>query len=160
MDCNEWEIMIGHLVDMCMCVHFIFIGGKIRWIIWSFSLFRLSVNVGVFVYKRQKVEQNMKNRRREKKYCAIVRCILQMKDRPLLLPLIWFRQDSNKYARSVLFCFVLFSTFSSSFQCIFIRKHSAVHFVLLIFLCFFFFRDDECVHEQQQPINIPMGVYQ
>lgn len=149
MDCNEWTITIGYFLDGgYMCVHFIFIGGKFsvnNFYIFHFYCFCSRFNIDVcvrvcmcIVHKREKMWKIA----RKKIYHSIVRGILQMKNRPLLLPLIWFRQYSNEYAQcSVLFCLQFI-------VCAFHWKHSAVHFVLLIFfLCFFFGMMIVCVRK-------------
>lgn len=123
MDCDEWTITIGHLVDggyvfACVCAfHFYWWKNSVNnfqfFIISAFFTF-VCMQCMCLCINDEKSDKILK-KSPEKKYCAILRGILQMKDRPLLLSLIWFRQ----YAQCcVVFCFVLFSIFSSSFQCI------------------------------------------
>lgn len=161
MNKRSW-LAILWTVDICVCI-FIFIGGKIRWIkflcfFYSFSLFRLSLYCWqcVYVHKRWKFEHNVRDWRRSKivAHWVVHGFIFCKRWRIGHYYYHWFDFDSTAMnARSVLF--------SVRSMCILLK---AFGWFCSFDFCSFHFAGwwvSVCVSiQEQQPINIPMGVYQ
>lgn len=153
---NEWTITIGYAVDggYYVCAfHFYWWKNSVNnfcFMFFIFMLFLLSLMlICVCIEKCEKLPE------KKKVIISIVRGILlKMKNRPLLLPLIWFRQYSNKYAQCFVLLCLCFQSSVHRFVCIFIEsmKPQQQQYILyfwfsplFVFACFFL--DDECVHK-------------